>query len=166
MLYLDTGLEHQQHRGSAPLPGTCVSPHHRAACQRFCSQPATAAPLARHNQKGTCFTISRSSSMRHRNKRCYHCMGCLLPECEVIGKKGAYSKACCTEVNRSRRLLLTVNLVMIGLLNKAYPDGCQHRFTNPAETKALPHEGASFLSFFVDAAGLLCDSTLLVWWCR
>ena len=28
---------------------------------------------------------------------------------------------------------------------KAYPSGCQHRFTNPAETKALPCEGASAL---------------------
>ncbi len=23
-----------------------------------------------------------------------------------------------------------------------YPNGCQHRFTSPAEAKALPHEGA------------------------
>ena len=34
---------------------------------------------------------------------------------------------------------------MIVLLYKAQPDGCQHRFTNPAETKAPPHEGASSL---------------------
>ncbi len=25
---------------------------------------------------------------------------------------------------------------------QGYPDGCQHRFTSPAEAKALPHEGA------------------------
>ena len=37
------------------------------------------------------------------------------------------------------------NLVLIGLLYKAYPDGCQHRFTNPAEAKALPRQGASAL---------------------
>ena len=30
---------------------------------------------------------------------------------------------------------------MIGLLYKAYPDGCQHKFTDP-EAKALPREGA------------------------
>ncbi len=33
-------------------------------------------------------------------------------------------------------------LVLLGLLYKAQPKGCQHRFTDPAETKALPHEGA------------------------
>ena len=31
------------------------------------------------------------------------------------------------------------------MLYKAYANGCQHRFTNPAEAKALPHEGASVL---------------------
>ncbi len=35
--------------------------------------------------------------------------------------------------------------VVVGLLYKAEPDGCQHRFTNPAEAKALPHEQASAL---------------------
>ena len=34
---------------------------------------------------------------------------------------------------------------MIGLLYKAYPDGCQHRVMNPAQAKALPREGASAL---------------------
>ncbi len=34
---------------------------------------------------------------------------------------------------------------MTGLLYKASPDGCRHKFTKPAETKALPHEGASAL---------------------
>ncbi len=28
----------------------------------------------------------------------------------------------------------------MGLLYKAYPDGCQHRFTSPLEAKALPCE--------------------------
>ena len=28
---------------------------------------------------------------------------------------------------------------------QGYPDGCQHRFTNTAEAKTLPHEGASAL---------------------
>ncbi len=27
----------------------------------------------------------------------------------------------------------------------AYPNSCQHRFTNPAEAKALPDDGASVL---------------------
>ena len=40
---------------------------------------------------------------------------------------------------------VTLDLVLIGLLYKAYPDGCQHRFTNPAEAKALPRQGASAL---------------------
>ena len=31
---------------------------------------------------------------------------------------------------------------MIGLLYKAYPDSCQHRFAPSAETKTLPHRGA------------------------
>jgi hypothetical protein len=35
--------------------------------------------------------------------------------------------------------------VLIGLLHKVYPNGCQHRSTNPVEAKALPHEGASAL---------------------
>ncbi len=35
----------------------------------------------------------------------------------------------------------------MGLLYKASPDGCQHRFTNPAEAKALPCEQASALVF-------------------
>ena len=58
MLCLVAGVEHQQHRGGAPLPGTCVPPHHRTACHHFRPQPATAAPLARHNQKGTCHPTS------------------------------------------------------------------------------------------------------------
>ncbi len=41
--------------------------------------------------------------------------------------------------------LFFFGFVLIGLLYKAYPDGCQHRFTSPAEAKALPHEGASAL---------------------
>ena len=36
----------------------------------------------------------------------------------------------------------TFDVVLIGLVYKAYPDGCQQRCTNPAEAKALPHEGA------------------------
>ena len=32
---------------------------------------------------------------------------------------------------------------MIGMIVPAYPNGCQHRFTSPAEAKALPHEGPS-----------------------
>ncbi len=38
-----------------------------------------------------------------------------------------------------------INLVLIGLLYQAYPDGCQYRFTNLAEAKALTREGASAL---------------------
>jgi len=30
-------------------------------------------------------------------------------------------------------------------IEHGYPNGCQHRFANPAEAKALPHEGASAL---------------------
>ena len=30
----------------------------------------------------------------------------------------------------------------MALLYKAYPDGCQHKSTNPAEAKSLPYEGA------------------------
>ncbi len=32
------------------------------------------------------------------------------------------------------------------------PDGCQHRFTDPAEAQALPQEGASALVFIDDMA--------------
>ncbi len=28
---------------------------------------------------------------------------------------------------------------------QGYPNGCQHRFTSPAEAWALPHEGAAAL---------------------
>ncbi len=42
-------------------------------------------------------------------------------------------------------MLHFIDLVMIGLLYMAYPDGCQHTIFIPAEAKALPHEGASAL---------------------
>jgi len=34
---------------------------------------------------------------------------------------------------------------VIGIFYKASPNGCRHKFTNPVEAKALPHEGASAL---------------------
>ena len=47
-------------------------------------------------------------------------------------------------VQRGQRALHknTFHLVLTGLLYKAYPNACQHRFTSPAEAKALPCEGA------------------------
>jgi hypothetical protein len=49
------------------------------------------------------------------------------------------------------------------------PDGCQHRLTNPAETKALPHEGASafeiLLSYLLFLTGVLWTSFLSVLTC-
>ena len=38
-----------------------------------------------------------------------------------------------------------IYFIVVGLFHKAQPDGCQHIFAHPAETKALPHEGASAL---------------------
>jgi len=40
---------------------------------------------------------------------------------------------------------LHLDLVVIGLLYMAYPDGCRHKIFIPAEAKALPREGASAL---------------------
>ena len=37
------------------------------------------------------------------------------------------------------------DLVLIGLLYKAHPEGCQHTFANLAKAEAHPHEGASAL---------------------
>lgn len=49
-------------------------------------------------------------------------------------------------------------LVMIGLLYKAQPYGCQHRFTQSAEAKAPPHEG--FVLHVHLAGHLLCTDVV------
>ncbi len=43
------------------------------------------------------------------------------------------------------RCYTAIGLVMVGLVYKAYPDGCRHMLMyiyNPAKSKALPGEGA------------------------
>ena len=42
-------------------------------------------------------------------------------------------------------MYLTIHLSHDRPVVQGYPNGCQHRFTSPAEAKALPHEGASAL---------------------
>ena len=42
-----------------------------------------------------------------------------------------------------------IDLVMIGLLYMAYPNGCQHTIFIPAEAKAVPHQGASLLVYCI-----------------
>jgi len=56
------------------------------------------------------------------------------------------------------------HLVVIGMLYKAAPNGCQHRFTNPADAKNLPHEGALALVMLCHHQLLmLCDSVMLLY---
>ena len=43
----------------------------------------------------------------------------------------------------------SIDLVMIGLLYMAYPNGCQHTIFIPAEAKAVPYQGASLLVYCI-----------------
>lgn len=42
-----------------------------------------------------------------------------------------------------------IDLVMIGLLYMAYPNGCQHINFIPVETKAVPHQGSLLLVYCI-----------------
>ena len=50
---------------------------------------------------------------------------------------------------------------MIGLLYKAAPHGCKHRFTNPAEAKAPPHEAALALVILLGISTVLVGECLV-----
>ncbi len=62
-------------------------------------------------------------------------------------------------------LVYSIYLVMISLLYKAYPNGCQHRFASLAEAKALPREGTlalACLSGFCRFCCMMCTQVFLV----